>query len=175
MNDSLFGQIWISHPKGVHLWTESIAHRGPGLANPRDLCVRQQDLRTPSVPRSCIYPSCHKNAWQPGSRLSKRHTVGDSARLDWPIVWCRLFAHVRPRRSLRYSILDRHEAVCRINNHDTALQFQAWRQLAGQVGLPEGRTGVNRKAESWENRERKKPSSILSGTGPRLLLLRLTG
>ena len=29
---------------------------------------------------------------------------------------------------------------------------------------------MNSKAESWEDRERKKPSSILSGTSPRLLL-----
>jgi hypothetical protein len=32
----------------------------------------------------------------------------------------------------------------RINLDDPAVQFQEWRRLAGQVGLPESRTGVNR-------------------------------
>jgi hypothetical protein len=66
--------------------------------------------------------------------------------------------------------MDRHDEGRRINHDDPAVQFQEWRRLARQVGLPEGRTGVNRKAESWEDRERKKPSSTLSATSPRLLL-----
>ena len=47
--------------------------------------------------------------------------------------------------ALRYSGLDRHEEGCRINHDDPAVQFQECRRHAGQVGLPEGRAGVNRK------------------------------
>src|SRR6266478_1891342 len=64
-----------------------------------------------------------------------------------------LARNLRPRRGLRYSGLDRHEEGCRINHDDPAVQFQECRRLAGQVGLPEGRTGVNRKAKGWEDRD----------------------
>ena len=45
----------------------------------------------------------------------------------------------------RDSVL-RHEERRRINHDDSAVQFQERRRHTGQVGLPEGRTGVNRKA-----------------------------